>query len=81
MHGTSGTGARRTAAGPGRRPSRSTTPRSGDGNPGYINANGFDEVYGDYGEIAVMSAGKTFATWSEGFSYTGPGGTWFNVQR
>ena len=30
----------------------------GDGNPGYINANGFDEIYGDYGEIAVTSAGK-----------------------
>jgi len=29
----------------------------------------------------VTSAGKTFATWGEGFSYTGPGGTWFNVQR
>jgi hypothetical protein len=36
---------------------------------------------GDYGEIAVTSAGKTFATWGEGFSYTGPGGTWFNLQR
>ena len=52
-----------------------------DGNPGYINASGFDEIYGDYGEIAVTSAGKTFATWGEGFSYTGPGGTWFNLQR
>jgi hypothetical protein len=51
-----------------------------DGNPGYINANGFDEIYGDYGEIAITSAGKTIATWGEGFSYTGPGGTWFNVQ-
>ena len=54
---------------------------TGDGNPGYLNANGFDEIYGDYGEIAITSAGKTFATWGEGFSYTGPGGTWFNVQR
>jgi len=54
---------------------------AGDGNPGYINANGFDEIYGDYGEIAVTSTGKTIATWGEGFSYTGPGGTWFNVQR
>jgi len=52
-----------------------------DGNPGYINASGFDEIYGDYGEIAVTSAGRTFATWGEGFSYTGPGGTWFNLQR
>ena len=47
----------------------------------YVGPNGFAEIYGDYGEIAVTSAGKTFATWGEGFSYTGPGGTWFNVQR
>ena len=47
----------------------------------YVNANGFDEIYGDYGEIAVTSAGKTIATWGEGFSYTGPGGTWFNLER
>ena len=47
----------------------------------YVGPNGFAEVYGDYGEIGVTSAGKTFATWGEGFSYTGPGGTWFNVQR
>jgi len=53
----------------------------GGGAPGYINANGFAEIYGDYGEIAVTNTGKTFATWGEGFSYTGPGGTWFNVQR
>jgi hypothetical protein len=51
------------------------------GTAGYVNANGFDEIYGDYGEIAVTSAGKTIAVWGEGFSYTGPGGTWFNVQR
>jgi hypothetical protein len=47
----------------------------------YVNANGFDEIYGDYGEIAVTNTGKTIATWGEGFSYTGPGGTWFNIQR
>jgi hypothetical protein len=29
----------------------------------------------------VTNAGKTIATWGEGFSYTGPGGTWLNVQR
>jgi hypothetical protein len=52
-----------------------------NGSPGYINASGFDEIYGDYGEVAVTSTGKTFAVWGEGFSYTGPGGTWFNVQR
>jgi hypothetical protein len=51
------------------------------GAAGYVGADGFAEVYGDYGEIAVTSAGKTIATWGEGFSYTGPGGTWFNVQR
>ena len=41
---------------------------------------GFLEFYGDYGEIAVMSNGKTIATWAEGFSWLGPGGTWFNIQ-
>jgi hypothetical protein len=51
------------------------------GAAGYVNANGFDEIYGDYGEVAVTSAGKTIAVWGEGFSYTGPGGTWFNLQK
>jgi len=51
------------------------------GAAGYVHAGGFDEIYGDYGEVAVTSAGKTVAVWGEGFSYTGPGGTWFNVQR
>jgi hypothetical protein len=46
----------------------------------YKNADGFLEFYGDYGEIAVMSNGKTIATWGEGFSWLGPGGTWFNIQ-
>jgi hypothetical protein len=50
------------------------------GAAGYVNANGFGEIYGDYGEVAITSAGKTIATWGEGFSYTGPGGTWFNIQ-
>ena len=45
----------------------------------YKNADGFLEFYGDYGEIAVMSNGKTIGTWSEGFSWLGPGGTWFNI--
>jgi BNR repeat-like domain len=48
---------------------------------GYVNAQGFDEIYGDYGEIAVTNTGNTIAAWGEGFSYTGPGGTWFNIQR
>ena len=47
----------------------------------YHHANGFDEIYGDYGEIAVTNTGKTFATWGEGFSWIGPGGTWFNLQN
>jgi BNR repeat-like domain len=54
-----------------------------DGNAAaYVNADGsFDEIYGDYGEIAITSKGKTIATWGEGLSWTGPGGTWFNVQK
>jgi hypothetical protein len=44
----------------------------------YKNAAGFLEIYGDYGEMAITSAGKTIATWGEGTSYTGPGGVWFN---
>ena len=51
------------------------------GAAGYVGADGFAEIYGDYGEIAVTNTGKTFATWGEGFSYTGPGGTWFNLQN
>jgi hypothetical protein len=46
----------------------------------YKHPDGFDEVYGDYGEIAITSAGKTIATWGEGLSYVGPGGVWFNRQ-
>jgi Neuraminidase (sialidase) len=46
----------------------------------YVYLDGFGEIYGDYGEIAITSAGKTIATWGEGLSYNGPGGTWFNVQ-
>ncbi len=46
----------------------------------YKHANGFEEFYGDYGEIAITSAGKTIGTWGEAFSYSGPGGTWFNRQ-
>ena len=51
------------------------------GAAGYIGDNGFGEIYGDYGEIAVTNTGKTVAIWGEGFSYTGPGGSWFNIQR
>jgi hypothetical protein len=47
----------------------------------YKNRRGFIEVYGDYGEIAITSAGATVAVWGEGPSYYGPGGVWFNRQR
>jgi hypothetical protein len=46
----------------------------------YKTANGFLEPYGDYGEIAITNGGKAIATWGEGNSYTGPGGTWVNRQ-
>jgi Neuraminidase (sialidase) len=46
----------------------------------YKDANGFLEMYGDYGEIAVTNTGKTFAVWAEGSSYDGPGGVWYNRQ-
>jgi Neuraminidase (sialidase) len=57
----------------------STAVRISDASSGakYKNADGFLEFYGDYGEIAVMSNGKTIATWGEGFSWLGPGGSWF----
>jgi hypothetical protein len=48
--------------------------------PGYVGPSGFAEIYGDYGEIAVTNTGKTIAAWGEGFSYNGPGGTWFARQ-
>ncbi len=47
----------------------------------YKDADGFLEVYGDYGEIAITSAGDTVAVWGESISYRGPGGVWFNRQR
>jgi hypothetical protein len=47
---------------------------------GYDDPNGFLEFYGDYGEIDVTSAGDTVATWGAGFSYSGPGNVWVNVQ-
>ena len=59
----------------------STAVRISDATSGarYKNENGFLEFYGDYGEIAVMSNGKTVAAWGEGFSWLGPGGVWVNV--
>ena len=51
------------------------------GGAAYKTPQGFMEVYGDYGEIAITSVGKTLAIWGEGTSYNGPGGVWWNVQR
>ena len=47
----------------------------------YKTADGFAEIYGDYGEIAITSAGKSIAIWGEGINYTGPGGVWINRQQ
>jgi hypothetical protein len=47
----------------------------------YKDPDGFLEMYGDYGEIAITSAGKVVAVWGEGMSYVGPGGVWFNRER
>jgi Neuraminidase (sialidase) len=52
-----------------------------DSGAGYKHPEGFEEVYGDYGEIAITSEGRTFAAWGEGFSWLGPGGVWFNLGR
>ena len=46
----------------------------------YKHASGFDEAYGDYGEIAITSDGHTVGVWGEGTSYHCPGGVWFNRQ-
>jgi len=58
----------------------SATVRLSDARSGtaYKDRDGFTEVYGDYGEIAVTSEGKTIGVWGEGPSYFGPGGVWFN---
>jgi hypothetical protein len=45
---------------------------------GYKTGDGFGADYGDYGDIVVMKNGETFAVWGEGYSYFGPGGTWYN---
>ena len=36
----------------------------------YKTAAGFGEPYGDYGETAITTAGKTIAIWGEGSRYT-----------
>jgi hypothetical protein len=51
-----------------------------NGGTTYKSANGFLEVYGDYGEIAITSSGKSLAAFGEGSSYNGPGGVWYNRQ-
>jgi hypothetical protein len=48
------------------------------GGVGYKDAQGFGADYGDYGDIVVTNDGETFAVWGEGYSYYGPGGTWYN---
>ena len=50
------------------------------GGAAYKRAAGFGEVYGDYGEMGITSAGNTIAAWGEGPSYVGPGGVWINRQ-
>jgi hypothetical protein len=50
------------------------------GGAAYKTPAGYQEPYGDYGEMAITSAGKTFAVWGEGASYDGPGGVWYNRQ-
>ena len=75
--GTSGTGARPDGGVTWTAPVKISDVTSG---ASYKTANGFLEPYGDYGETAITSAGKTVATWGEGNSYTGPGGVWVNRQ-
>ena len=50
------------------------------GGRGYKHPAGYDADYGDFSEIDVTNTGRTVATWGEGFSYYGPGGTWFNLE-
>jgi hypothetical protein len=46
----------------------------------YKSSAGFEEPYGDYGELGITSAGETVAAWGEGAGYSGPGGVWVNRQ-
>jgi len=47
----------------------------------YVSAAGYAAPYGDYGMMAVTSAGKAIAVWGEGASFSiGPGGVWINRQ-
>lgn len=47
---------------------------------GYKHPGGYFADYGDYGGIAMLSDGRTIATWGEAWSYWGPGNTWINRQ-
>ena len=47
----------------------------------YKHADGFDFPYGDYGQLAIDGAGRTWAAWGEGTSWNGPGSTWFTHSR
>src|SRR5207247_6816730 len=40
----------------------------------YKTADGFKELYGDYGEICITNRGPAIAAWGEGFGGCGPGG-------
>lgn len=48
---------------------------------GYKHPAGYQFSYGDYFDIAVNNVGQAFSAWGEGYSYNGPGGTWYNVQN
>lgn len=47
----------------------------------YKSTAGFAQPYGDYGEAAITNDGATIAVWGEGTSYSGPGGTWYDLSN
>ena len=71
----------RSSANGGRTWSKPELLSDADSGAGYKHPEGFEEVYGDYGEVAITSEEKTFAAWGEGFSWLGPGGVWYNLGR
>ena len=52
----------------------------GNGAP-YKTAAGYAQPYGDYGELAITNTGRSIAVWGEGTSYSGPGGTWYDLSN
>jgi hypothetical protein len=50
------------------------------GGAGYKHPAGYQFSYGDYFDIAINNADQAFSAWGEGYSYAGPGGTWYNLQ-